>query len=134
MCGRRERTLACGIQHVADFISGYNIIEKIGTGARSTIYQVVDPETGETFALKKVIREAHEDTRFLEQAIQEFEISNAVEHPCLRRSYKLKKIRKLMRMSEVEVVMEYVRGISLEQHRPTDVLEIVQIFLHVAEG
>ncbi|MEE8168995.1 MAG: serine/threonine-protein kinase [Phycisphaerae bacterium] len=119
---------------MADLASGYNIIEKIGVGARSTIYRVVDPRSGETYALKRVIREPHEDARFLEQAINEHEIAQANDHPSLRRSYELKRFRKWTKLSEVQVVMEYVQGVSLEQHRPTDVLEIVEIFLKVAEG
>jgi serine/threonine protein kinase len=61
---------------VAEQVSGYNILQKLGDGARSQVYQVVKPETGEVFALKRVLREKNEDCRFLEQAIREFEISS----------------------------------------------------------
>lgn len=119
---------------MADLESGYNIIERIGTGARSTIFKVVDPKTGETFALKRVIREPHEDTRFLEQACTEHDIASQTSHTYLRKSYEIKKIRRMLRLTEVQVVMEYVQGVSIEQHRPTEMTEIVAIFLKVAEG
>ena len=66
---------------VADLVSGYNIIQKLGVGARSQIYQVVDPDTGRVFALKRVIREEHEDARFLQQAITEYDVASRLEHP-----------------------------------------------------
>lgn len=120
---------------VTDLASGYNIIEKIGTGARSTIYQVVDPRTGQVFALKRVIRDPHEDTRFLDQAIREHEIASQVDNPYIRKSFELKKIRKMItRLTEVQVIMEYVRGHSLESQRPTELGETLNIFLHVAQG
>lgn len=119
---------------MADLESGYNIIERIGTGARSTIFKVVDPKTGESFALKRVIREPHEDTRFLEQACTEHDIASQTNHAYLRKSYEIKKIRRMLRLTEVQVVMEYVQGVSIEQHRPTEMTEIVAIFLKVAEG
>lgn len=123
------------LTRVADLASGYNIIEKLGTGAKSTIYKVVDPKTGKTYALKRVIREAHEDNRFLEQAITEYEISHQADHPALRRAYEICKLRKWgIQLTEVQVVMEYVQGVSLEQHRPTDMVEIVDLFLKVGDG
>ena len=119
---------------MADLASGYNILEKIGTGAKSLIYKVVDPSTGQNFAIKRVVREPDEDTRFLEQAITEYEISREIDHPALRRIFDLKRFRSWGRLTEVHVVMEYVQGVSLEQHRPTDMAETVQIFIKVAEG
>lgn len=123
------------VTFVADLASGYNIIEKIGTGAKSTIYKVVDPTTGRTYALKRVQRDEGEDTRFLEQAITEYEISHQSDHPYLRRAYEICKIKKWrIQLVEVQVVMEYVQGVSLEQHRPSNIIEIVDIFLKVADG
>ncbi len=117
-----------------DLLSGYNIIQRIGTGARSQIYQVVHPETGQVYALKRVVREAHEDDRFLQQAVTEFEVSSRTNHPYLRRSFDCRRIRRWMRLHEVQVVMEMVHGISLERHRQTDLNAIVNIFIQVAEG
>lgn len=119
---------------VADLLSGYNIIQRLGTGARSQIYQVVHPETGQVYALKRVIREPNEDDRFLVQAITEFEVSSKTDHPCLRKSFECKRIRRWMKLVEVQVVMELVNGVSLERHRQTDIDVIVDIFIKVAQG
>ncbi len=66
---------------MADLLSGYNIKEKLGIGARSQIYQVTKPDSEEAFALKRVVREEDEDTRFLDQAITEFEVSSKIQPP-----------------------------------------------------
>jgi serine/threonine-protein kinase len=119
---------------VADLVGGYNIIQKVGDGARSRVFQVVNPVTGQVFALKRVIREKHEDTRFLEQAINEFRVSSCLEHTSLRKCHELSRLRKLFRMWEVQVVMEYVDGVSLDKRRPERIDQTVDLFLKVAEG
>ncbi len=119
---------------MADFVSGYNIIRKLGDGARSQVYQVVDPVTGEVFSLKRVVREKHEDSRFLEQAIAEYQTSMRFSHPYLRRSFKLKRIRRLLRLREVQVLMEFVDGTSLDKRRPERIDVSVDLFIKVAEG
>lgn len=119
---------------MADLVSGYNVIAKLGDGARSQVYQVVKPETGRTFALKRVLRDAHEDCRFLEQAIKEYEVSSRFTHAYLRKSFELKRIRKMLRLVEVQVVMEYVDGVSLDKNRPERLDDTVDIFIKVAEG
>jgi len=119
---------------VTDLVSGYNILQKLGDGARSQVYQVVKPETGELFAFKRVQREKNEDCRFLDQAIREFEISSRLNHPYLRKAYELKRIRQFFKLVEVQVVMEFVDGISLDKRRPERIDETVDLFLKVAEA
>jgi serine/threonine-protein kinase len=115
-------------------VSGYNIIQKLGDGARSQVYQVVDPATGEVFTLKRVTRERHEDNRFLKQAITEYRVSSRLSHPYLRESYDLRRSRRFLRLTEVHVIMEFVDGISLDKRRPDRIDQIVDLFLKVAEG
>jgi len=119
---------------VADLISGYNIKEKLGIGARSQIYQVNKPDSEEVFALKRVVRDENEDTRFLDQAITEFEVSSKFEHPTLRRSLELKRIRKWMKLAEVHVIMEFVNGVTLEKRRPERIEDAISLFIKLAEG
>jgi len=119
---------------VADFISGYNVIRKLGDGARSQVFQVVRVSTGEVFALKRVTRESHEDTRFLDQAINGHEIAHQLSHPYLRRSVELRRIRRLLKLIEVQVIMEFVDGRGLSQRRPERLDKTIDVFLKVAEG
>ena len=119
---------------MADLVSGFNVISKLGDGARSQVFQVVQPATGKVFALKRVIKEDHEDDRFLKQAITEFEISRRFDHPCLRKAYELKRIRRFFRLREVQAILEFVDGISLDRVRPDRIDKTLDIFLRVAEG
>ncbi len=119
---------------MADFISGYNIVKKLGDGARSQVYEVVDPESKEIFTLKRVIRAEHEDARFLQQAIAEYEVSQKVKHESLRQVFELKRIRKWMKLTEVHLVMEYINGVGLDKLRLGSIVATIDCFIRVAEG
>ncbi len=116
-------------------ILNYEVIERLGEGARSTIYAVVDPATQRLYALKHVIRKAPKDIRFVEQMETEFEISRQFNHPALRRCFDLK-LRKslLMKVTEAIMLMELVDGKPLDVRRPDSLLETVETFIKVAEG
>src|ERR1051325_2657204 len=89
----------------------YDVLERLGEGARSTIYAVSDPATKKIYALKHVIRDDQKDIRFVEQMETEFEISKQFTHPNLRRTYDLKINRTmLVKVSEAFLLMELVDG------------------------
>ncbi len=113
----------------------YDVLERLGEGARSTIYLVQDPGTQKTYALKHVQRLDAKDLRFIEQMETEFEISRQFTHKNLRRSYDLKIIKTmLLKVSEAFMVMEYVDGKPLDERTPTDLVEICDTFIQAAEG
>ena len=114
-------------------IQGYDVIATLGTGARSTIYAVRD-RTHQIYALKHVIKEQPKDERFLEQAIIEYELSSKLNHPNLRRCYKLIRQRKLFRTVELVVLMEMVDGHTMEQYQPATYVEFCQLCQQVAAG
>ncbi|HRK32125.1 MAG TPA: serine/threonine-protein kinase [Tepidisphaeraceae bacterium] len=113
----------------------YEVLERLGEGARSTIYLVQDPETGRKYALKHVKRDDQKDIRFIEQMESEFEISRQFNHPNLRRTYELK-INKtlLLKVNEAYLVMELVDGRPLDGFLPTDLLEVLETFTQAAQG
>ncbi len=113
----------------------YDVLDRLGEGARSTIYLVQDGETGRKYALKHVKREDQKDIRFIEQMESEFEISRQFNHPNLRRTYDLK-INKtlLLKVNEAFLVMELVDGRPLDVFLPTDLLEILETFTQAAQG
>lgn len=113
----------------------YDVLERLGEGARSTIYAVSDPNTRQVFALKHVIRAEPKDIRFIEQMETEYEISRQFNHPNLRRSYDLKIVKTLLlRVSEAFLVMELVDGKPLDVRPPTDMMDIVDTFVQAAQG
>jgi serine/threonine-protein kinase len=113
----------------------YDVLERLGEGARSTIYAVRDPETGKIFALKHVVRAEQKDIRFIEQMETEFEISRQFTHPNLRKSFELK-INKtmLLKTAEAFLLMELVDGKPLDVRLPSNMIDIVDTFIQAAQG
>jgi len=113
----------------------YDVLDRLGEGAKSTIYAVMDPTTRKTFALKHVIRKEDKDIRYVEQMEQEFEVSKNLNHPVLRKSYDLKVNKTLLlRVTEAFLVMELVTGRTLDNDLPRSLLDILDIFILVADG
>jgi eukaryotic-like serine/threonine-protein kinase len=115
-------------------VSGYTVYERLGTGARSTIWLVADQRTGNQYALKRVVRRPTEDMRFIVQAENDFDISSRVEHPVLRRSLERRRMRKLFQLRELHVIMEYVDGRTLEEIGALGAHGLLGVFSRVAEG
>lgn len=115
-------------------VAGYTIKQAIGTGAGSKIYLATQLITNKRFAVKHVERKQPEDDRFLEQVEAEFEVSHALEHPSLRHSYSIHRIRRLLQLREVAVVMEYVDGLTLEAARPNRLETFIVICQRIASG
>jgi len=113
----------------------YEVLERLGEGARSVIYAVSDPKTHQVYALKHVLRAEKKDDRFIEQMETEFEVSRQFTHPNLRRSFELKIVRNfLMQPREAYLLMELVDGQPLEIRPPRDMVEIVDTFILAAQG
>jgi serine/threonine-protein kinase len=115
-------------------VGGFTIIKRIGTGARSTIYMAADQQTKANVALKRVIFEKPEDHRVFEQVQTEFKIAQQVDHPYVRKCYKLKKIRGMLRVKEMLLSMELFDGKSLEDGPPLSLVDILLVFRMVAGG
>jgi serine/threonine-protein kinase len=120
---------------MAQKLLNYEVLEKLGEGARSTIYAVVDPLTKQTFALKHVLREDTKDIRFIEQMETEFAISKQFNHPNLRRAYDLKIAKSmLLKVNEAFMVMELFNGKALDVYLPPSLVDIVDTFIQAAQG
>ena len=113
----------------------YDVLERLGEGARSTVYAVSDPVTGQVYALKHVVRSDTKDIRFVEQMEAEFDISRQFTHKNLRRTYDLK-INKtlLLKVTEAYLIMELVDGKPLDVQPPLNLLEGVDTFIQSAHG
>jgi len=114
-------------------ISGYEVLDTLGHGARSAIYAVRDKKN-QVYALKRVQRKVEADQRFIDQAIGEHKIARQFDHPALRKSIKLTRVGWPFKVTEVQVLMELVDGKTLEEHHPTRMTELCDIFKRVAEG
>lgn len=114
---------------------GYDIVERIGEGAASTIYAVSDPKTRQLYALKHVIRRTEKDDRFIDQLQNEFRISSNFRHPGLRRSIDLKINRTLFRKTiDAGLLMELVDGLPLNLQPVKEIPDVISIFADVANA
>jgi serine/threonine protein kinase len=113
-------------------VDGFTIIKSIGTGARTTIYLARDEATNEKVALKHAILENPEDVRIFEQIENEFKVSKNIDHPYIRKCYKIIKKRKRLRVNEVLLSMELFEGKSLEEANSFSLGDILLVFRMVA--
>jgi serine/threonine-protein kinase len=117
-----------------DPLPGYRITRQIGVGAGSKISLATELKTGKTFAVKHVVRQTADDQRFMDQAEAEYKVSHKLDHPYLRHSVHIHRVRKLLSVSELFLVMDYVDGLTLESARPNRLNTFLTIFQKVAEG
>ncbi|TFG50482.1 MAG: serine/threonine protein kinase [Candidatus Brocadiia bacterium] len=113
-------------------IGGYTIVQRLGYGARSTIYLATDDQTKDKVAVKRVIYEKAEDARIFEQVETEYKVANLIDHPYIRKCYKLKKIRSMLKVRELILAMEYFDGVSLEDGPTLSLVDVLLVFRMVA--
>lgn len=114
-------------------VPGYQVVEFIGSGARSTIWQVRD-RAGRICALKRVVRRQPSDARFLQQAINEYDVATRCDHPVVRKVFRIERVRHWLAVREVHLFMEWCEGQTVQDARPEDIREAVRIYEAVAEG
>lgn len=116
-------------------IHGYDVIDRLGIGAGSTLYVVSEPKTHQLYALKHVVRREDKEQRFIDQLENEFEVSKHFSHPVLRKAVDYKHNGTwLKKPSEAALVCELVDGWPLEKQPRKPFPETVAIFIQVARG
>jgi len=115
-------------------VPGYRVLKHLGNGARSTIWQARNNETGDLIALKRVLKQGSQDQRFLDQASNEFTVAGHLDHPVVRKVFRLRRIRKFIRVCELHLYMELCEGRTVQERRPTEMADVMHIFTQVAEG
>ena len=115
---------------------GYEVVDRIGEGAASTIYAVTEPRTHQLYALKHVIRKTEKDIRYVEQVETEYNVSKLFRHPTLRKCYDLKIGRKILfgPVTEAALIMELVHGLPLSEQAPRDLVGVLDCFVKTAEA
>ncbi|MBL9001218.1 MAG: serine/threonine protein kinase [Phycisphaerae bacterium] len=116
-------------------VEGYRVMAELGVGAASVVYLVTDPKTKHVWALKHVHRGDAKDTRFLDQAIYEYEVASKLDHPNIRKIPRLiKKKERLIRLMDVFLVMEMLDGRSMDIKPPKTFEDAVTIFHQTASA
>jgi serine/threonine-protein kinase len=128
-------TGASNQQPLPKTIFDYEVIDRLGEGARSTIYVVSDPKTHQLYALKHVKRENEKDDRFIEQLQNEHDVGMKVQHPNLRRPVAMKFSRNLLlKVTEAILVLELFDGVPLDQNLPRKLGPLLVIFIETAKA
>jgi serine/threonine protein kinase len=113
---------------------GYKVLAKIGEGAASTIYAVQHSRTKQVWALKHVERKTDKDARFVEQVEQEYAVCERLDHPNIRKVEKLIRNRKMFRVMDVVMLMEFVDADTVDQRSNATLVDILDIFVQVARA
>jgi serine/threonine-protein kinase len=114
---------------------GYDVIDKLGEGAGSTIYAVSDPTTHHLYALKHVLNNGDKTLRFVEQLEAEHAVGQLVRHPGLRRTIDLKYNKNLLRkIIDAALIMELFDGRMLEFVRLESILAQIDLFIKTAKA
>lgn len=115
-------------------VPGHQVEKFLGSGARSTIWQIRECHTGKSFALKRVIKRHSSDARFLAQAANEYEVANRFDHPTIRKIYRLHRVKHWLSVREVHLFMELCPGQTVQDERPESPTQTLRIFAQVAEA
>lgn len=115
-------------------VGGFTILGRLGKGARTTIYRATDDEDGQVVALKRVLLQRPEDARVLEQTETEYNIATKIDHPYIRKCFKIKRIKSLFRVRELVMSMELFEGQTLEECTGLSLGDVLLIFRMVAAG
>jgi serine/threonine-protein kinase len=115
-------------------VSGYQVVQYLGSGARSSIWQVRNNRTKQVFALKRVVKQHASDGRFLEQAVNEYNISQHLDHSTVRKIHQIRRVKRWLSLREIHLLMEYCQGKTVQEDRPTSILDVARIFNQVAGG
>jgi serine/threonine protein kinase len=117
-------------------IGKFKVIERLGTGAHSTILHVRRQEDSRNYALKVVtVDDPETDMKFIRQAQHEFRVGQRFDHKHLVKVYALELVKNwLFRVQKAELLLEYVNGKTLDQCPPLSLPRLVQAFQQVADG
>jgi serine/threonine-protein kinase len=115
-------------------LGGFTILADLGTGAASRLYAVQDPKTKQVWALKHVVKNNPKEQRFLDQTEREAEVGTRLNHPNVRKVFRLIRVKKLLKTIEMILLMELVDGVSAEVHPAGTLDEMLSIWTQVAAG
>lgn len=116
-------------------LPNYRVIEKIGTGAATTVYRARCMRSGSDYAVKVVKVREPEDMKIVELMRDEHAVGSAVDHPVIRKTYEFRLLRRLTRVHGALLFMEYVPGMSMSDRAfSAPIVELLGQFARVADG
>ena len=114
---------------------GYDVTERLGVGAFSSIYAVMDTKTGRRYALKHVVPQTEKHVRFIEQLKNEYEVSKPFRHPALRKCVDLKISKRLFGgIKEAGLVLELFDGQPIDRDHPGTLRHVSDCFVKAGQA
>jgi len=113
----------------------YRVVNNLGSGAGSTVLLISDKNSGgKRFALKVVRKQEPEDEIYIDQAKNEYEASQKLNHPAIAKIYDYRLKKSWFRVTGVELLMEYVDGKALDDIEAPELNQLILMFSQVASA
>jgi len=119
-------------------IEGYQLLERIGSGAESAIYRARELSSGRTVAIKHVVVDKPENEKYLRHMRNEYKILRSLQDGAgappkgIVRVYRLMKRGFLRRHREHMLILEYIHGPDMGKERRYPIGQMVNILTDVA--
>jgi len=115
---------------------GYKVVDKVGEGAASTVYAVMDPKSRQVMALKHVLRRTDKDQRFIDQIEQEYKVGSKLDHVNIRAIKRYLKNQKYMfgTVTDAALLMELVDASTLDTGARPSAANIAGYFAQAARA
>jgi eukaryotic-like serine/threonine-protein kinase len=128
--------------HPPSYIQGFEILERIGTGAESVIYRSREPSSRRIVALKHVVIDGQEDQKYLRHVRNEYNVLRGLQESAngmpppqgIVQVYKLIRTGFLRRHKEHLLVMQYIEGRDLKHEGRYPTGQMVNILIGVCEA
>src|SRR5262249_11226873 len=109
-------------------IGKFQVISTLGQGAHSTILHIRRSADAREYALKVVQINGKEDQKYLDQAQHEIRVAQMLDHANLLKVYTLETESDwLFRVRKVNLLIEYVKGLTLDKVEGLSLAHLVQI-------
>ncbi len=131
---------AQGTLRPQDVLGEYWVGKELGTGARTTIYEVKRKEDGQVFAVKFISVRSKEDLHVIEHLENEYRVLTAIQQQRTSgvgiavRALDFEKIRKWFKVRAAYLVMERLVGRPLSEYHDYGLDQILTIFRQVGLG